>query len=264
MTSISTLPSNTTPVTTVNSAVPVAVPNNTDSLQPYTFVEGPPPDPSTLPYGTYTAGLPPPEVPPALLPVKTVSLSTNLVGLIAANPTSSTQAANVMAMVSSQLEEFMALMLSLRTSNLKNRDDEMVLKREQKELAISKGLDAAKLDLAAGIVAGAGLMVQSTMGVVAGFKGEGIQGATVGTGKFSSWGVGGNGIAGIVSSSLTYAGATVKAEQQRAELRAELASDRMAQASERGQNFKEAFLAALQGVNQLQQSQTDALKRTFV
>lgn len=266
MTSISTLPTtNPTPVTTVNGALPVAVPTNTDPLQPYVFVAGePPPDTSTLPYGTYTAGLPPPEVSLALVPMQTAGLATGLVGLIAANPTSSTEAANAMASVASLQETLMMLMLALRTSNLKSRDEELVLKREQKELAIDKGLEAAKLDLAAGIVSGVGLMVQGGMAAYGGFKGEGVQGLVVGQGKFSGRGVFANGIATIVSASITYASAAVKAEQQRAELKAELASDRMAQANERAQNFKEAFQAFLQGVTQTQQSQTDAFKRTFV
>lgn len=266
MTYISTPPSNTTPVTTVTGTAPVAVPTNTDSTQPYVFVAGePPPDTSTLPYGTYTAGLPPPAVPPALIPTQAAGLSTGLVGLIAANPTSSTEAANAMASVASLQETLMMLMLSLRTSNLKNRDDEMVLKREQKELAIEKGLDAAKLDLGAGIATGLGQMAQGVMSAYGGAKGEGLTGEkAIGTGMYSGKGVFINGIASITSAGLTYASATFKADQQRAELKAELASDRMAQANERAQNFKEAFQAFLQGVTQTQQSQTDAFKRTFV
>lgn len=228
--------------------------------QPYGFdFDGtPPPDNGVLPNSAYAAGMPAPLY-AALTPAQTNLLSADL---IAMGVTSNTEA-NTAANVTSMQDNFIRLMLSLRTQSLKDRDDEMVMVRDKKLVAIDKGLEAAEKDRNAAYAAGIGQIAAGTMSVVGGFKGEGLQGGLVATGKFSGFGTALNGIGSMVGASITFSGAQIKAEQQRAELDAEMATNRMNQSNERAANQKEAFLSFLQIQQQVVQNNVENNKRIF-
>lgn len=230
--------------------------------QPYVFVDGePPPDVGVPPAGANTVGLSPPRR-AALLPREIDNLSANLGAMIAMNPTSTTEA-NTYASLFAMQDVMIRMMLQLRTDSLKNRDDEMVVMREKKTLAIEKGMDAAKMDLAAGITSGVGQFAAGLGSTVGGFKGEGLTGGTVAQGKFSGFGAMANGLATGIAAGLTYAGSQIKAEQQRAELAAEQASQRLSQANERAAAQLEALRSIAQSQLAIVQTNVEAVKRTY-
>lgn len=230
--------------------------------QPYVFVDGePPPDAGVPPAGAHTVGLSAPRR-ATLLPREVNNLSADLGAMIAMNPTSTTEA-NTYASLFAMQDAMIRLMLQLRTDNLKNRDDELVVMREKKTLAIEKGLDAAKFELAAGITSGVGQFAAGLGSTVGGFKGEGLTGGTVATGKYSGFGAMTNGLATVTAAVLTYESSNIKAEQQEAELAAELASHRMSQNNERAANQLEAFRSITQSQLAIMQTNVDAAKRTF-
>lgn len=230
--------------------------------QPYVFVDGePPPDAGVPPAGANTAGLSPSRR-AALLPREIDNLAADLGAMIAMNPTSTTEA-NTYADLFAMQDELIRMMLKLRTDNLKSRDDELVVMREQKNLSIEKGLEAAGWDLAAGITTGVGQFAAGLASTVGGFKGEGLTGGTVATGKFSGFGAMANGFATALAAGLTYEGSKVKADQQRAELEAEQASQRLSQANERAATQLEALRSIAQSQLAIVQSNVDAVKRTY-
>lgn len=235
--------------------------------QPYVFVDGePPPDVGVPPAGANTVGLSPPRR-AALLPREIDNLSANLGAMIAMNPTSTTEA-NTYASLFAMQDVMIRMMLQLRTDSLKNRDDEMVVMREKKTLAIEKGLDAAKLDLVAGITTGVGQISAGLMSGIGGLKGEGLAGTAlepgkVAQGKYSGWGNMANGLASVIAAGFTYGSSQIKADQQRAEMAAEQASQRLSQANERAAAQLEALRSIAQSQLAIVQTNVEAVKRTY-
>lgn len=242
------------------AAAAAAAAAQASGYQPYGFdFDGsPPPDNGVLPGSAYAAGMPAPQF-ASLTPAEMNGLSADLLAL---GVTSNTEA-NTMADVFSMQDNFIRLMLSLRTQSLKDRDNEMVMVRDKKLLAIDKGLEAAKLELAAGITTGLGQIAAGVMTVRGGKAGEGLKDATVAMGTISGKGTVANGIASMAAAGLTYWAATVKADQQRTELDAEMASNRMNQSNERAANQREALMSFLQVQQQMTQTNVDNIKRIF-
>jgi hypothetical protein len=252
----------TTPVDDPTTLAALAAAQAPAVYQPYVLTDGPPPeDNSVLPTGAYTAGLPPPER-ATVQPEEIVQLAADMGAMIAMNPSSTSEAAIYATMFAMQ-DLLIRLMMQLRTDNLKNRDNEVLNFANNKELAIQKFEAAAKLELAAGIAQGLGQIASGLMSTVGGFKGEGLQGGTIAVGKFTGFGSIAMGIGTITSASLTYASNMQKAAERRADLEAELATQRMNQSNERAANARESFLAVLQSQQAIVQTNADANKRVF-
>ena len=255
-------PTSTGAVEDPNIAAQVAA-KEAAAYQPYVFVDGePPPMAGVSPAGTHTAGLTAPRQ-STVLARQVENLSADLGAMIAMNPTSTTEA-NTYASLFAMQDVMIRLMLQMRTDSLKSRDSEMVLMREQKTLAIEKGLQAAKWEMIAGITTGAGQVASGIASVKAGRKGEGLKDSGIAVGKYSGFGSILSGSANIVGAGMTYFGSSkTKVEQQEAELAAELANNRMSQANERAATQLEAFRAIAQSQLAILQTNVEAVKRTY-
>lgn len=219
---------------------------------PFVFVNGEPPaDAGLVPPATYTAGLALPAVDPRKWSAQAGSLDLS-------NVTTTSGVMNVQAQVMALQDVMMKLMLTLRTSALNDRETELQTMIKQKTLGIEKGLEAAEKEMWAGIITGVGQMFQG----VAGMKG-GLNGETNG-GKFTSAGTFMNGMYSVAAAAVNYQAAGLRAEQQRYDLRADVANTRSQQNNELANNFKEAFKVFMDGQLQIQRDLTESAKRTFV
>ena len=247
--------------TTEAQAAAQAVQAQSQAL-PFIFVNGEPPaDAGLVPPATYTAGLALPAVDPRQWSAQSGSLDLS-------NVTTTTGVMNVQAQVMALQDVLMKMMLVLRTSSLNNREDELQTMIKQKTVSIEKGLDAAFKDMMAGILGGVA-EIAAGVGSLKGAKaGEGVANAMgqvkVAVGTNSSYGTIASGFIKVAAAVMGYGAALDKADQQRADLRADVANARMQQANEQAAAYLENFKAFKDGQLQIQRDLTESSKRTFV
>jgi hypothetical protein len=231
---------------------------------PFVFVNGePPPDVRLLPPGSMTSGLKAPSVSAE----QWLNLASKVQGQFDAvdfgQISTVTEAMSAQAQIFAMQDVLIKLMILMRSDAMKNRDDELKLMIEQKTQAIAKSLDAAKLELTAGIVQGASQIVSGGFSFLGGLKGEGLQTSGVAVGKFSGVGTSAGGALNIGAAVLNYGAATERAAQQRLELGSEAANARMQQAIERMNTFRDIMKSMIDAQLTMQRDLVDAAKRSF-
>ncbi|MEI7783767.1 MAG: hypothetical protein WCK08_05235 [Betaproteobacteria bacterium] len=266
-------------ITETRSYTPVPLPGTgpTDTAQgasvaatsgkpaaPFAFVNGePPPDVGQLPPGSMTSGLKAPSVSADQWLSQASKVQGQFDAFNFGQINSTTEAMSAQAQIFAMQDVLIKLMILMRSDAMKNRDDELKLMIDQKTQAIAKSLDAAKLELTAGIVQGASQIVSGGFAALGGLKGEGLQTSGVAVGKYSGSGTSVAGALNIGAAVLNYGAATERAAQQRLELGSEAANARMQQSIERMNTFRDVMKSMIDAQLTMQRDLVDAAKRSF-
>jgi hypothetical protein len=239
-------------------------PKDSPAKPAYAFVEGEPPkDMVMLPPGSMSSGLSSPDVSPEQWLKQSGGAQVQVSAFGLGELTSTTEVTNAQASIFAFQDMLIKLAIMLRSSEMKNRDDELQVMVTNKNAAIDKGLEAAFREMNAEILRGSSQIVSGAFSVAGGLKGEGMKDAKIGQGTISGWGGIVGGALNIAAATETYAGAKDKAEQQRAELRSEVANARMQQSIERMNGYKELMKVAVDASLAIQRDLTEAAKRTY-
>lgn len=245
-----------------------AAPTGGPTKPAYVFVEGQPPqDIVMLPPNSMSSGLASPEVSPEQWVKQSAGSEVQVSAFGLGQLTSATEVTNAQAAIFAFQDMMIKLAIMLRSNEMKNRDDELQVMVTNKNAAIDKGLEAALREMNAGIIQGTAQIVQGVASVVGAGMGEGLKNEagdiTVAQGKYSGWGSIFGGALNIAAAAETYGAAKDKAEQQRGELRAEVANARMQQAIERMNGYKELMKTAIDAQLAMQRDLTEAAKRSY-
>ena len=230
---------------------------------PYVLVDGPPPDIGQLPPGSMTSGLKAPSVSAEQWLVQASKVQGQFDAVDFGQISTMTEAMSAQAQIFAMQDVLIKLMILMRSDSMKNRDDELKLMIDQKTQAIAKSLDAAKLELSAGIMQGIGQIAAGGLTALGGFRGEGIVGSGVAQGKFSGIGSLLSGAFSITAAGLNYGAAMERAAQQKLELGSEAANSRMQQAIERMNTFRDIMKSMIDAQLTMQRDLVDAAKRAF-
>jgi hypothetical protein len=266
-------------ITEARSYTPVPLPGTgpTDTAQgasvaatsgkpaaPFAFVNGePPPDVGQLPPGSMTSGLKAPSVSADQWLTQASKVQGQFDAFNFGQINSTTEAMSAQAQIFAMQDVLIKLMILMRSDSMKNRDDELKLMIDQKTQAIAKSLDAAKLELTAGIMQGIGQIAAGGMTAIGGFRGEGIVGSGVAQGKFSGIGSMLGGAFSITAAGFTFGAAQERAAQQTFELGSDAANARMQQSIERMNTFRDIMKSMIDAQLTMQRDLVDAAKRSF-
>jgi hypothetical protein len=268
-----------------NTAAPIATPQGTQvqgtsnikagaSVQPYTFVDGPAGPDTTQTSRLSSSGMPPPASPPQTAR-ESAHVAAFFNAMAATPPADAKSAADI-----SKFTLMMAnLSAKLRKGTLDNRNAMMFVQQEYKKQAIQKEKDAAYKDLVAGIVSGVGQGLGAAVGTFGSIKAlkntrldqnlaksnpelanaERRINVDLATSTSQAWNSAGNVVSSgfsVASSSVTYEGAMLKAEQKNLELKADQSGNFMAQEGDLANTYRDLFNSSKETFNTNTSTQT--------
>lgn len=268
-----------------NTVAPIATPQGTQvqgtsnikagaSVQPYTFVDGPAGPDTTQAARLSSSGMPTPASPP-----QTARQSAHVAAFFNAMAASPPADAKVAAEIANFTMVMAKISAQLRKGSLDFRNTMMFVQQEFKKQAIQKEKDAAFKDFQAGIVSGVGQFLGAAVGTAGSIKAlkntrldqnlaksnrelanaERKTNVDLATSMSQAWNSAGNVISSgfsVASSSVTYEGAKLKAEQKNLELKAELAGSFMTQEGDLANTYRDLFNSSKETFNTNTSTQT--------
>jgi hypothetical protein len=268
-----------------NTAAPIATPQGTQvqgtsnikagaSVQPYTFVDGPAGPDTTQVARLSSSGMPTPASPP-----QKAGESAHVAAFFNAMTASPPADAKAAAEIADLTNMLATLAVKLRKGALDNRNAMMFVQQEYKKQAIQKEKDAAFKDFQAGIVSGVGQAAGAAVGTWGSIKAlkntrldqnlaksnpelankERKTNVDLATTTSQAWNSAGNVVSSgfsVASSSVTYEGAKLKAEQKNLELKAEQSGNFMAQEGDLANSYRDFFNSAKETFNTNTSTQT--------